>query len=546
MFDVDAQQEAALSDPVYMLKLYKRVAYGLVPRLEPGGQRCFLKAFLSVDRHYSASKDSPVEPRAAAAAVSSVFPPSVISHKDAGLLLHVLPIEGCSVKTPCSAFERGVRLGDVLFALRELIPFHTWQVSAIIKTVRAVVEKCAVMSPFEEHVVDLLDWESNQRRPSGESPPPLLKQEAIFFFDRVCGLSSSQSQAVLRYVECQPSADADAGGAGAPSYDVQLLHQLLFSEVIPAVAEYPLLMGRFAEAYLDSGEPALRPTGSLALHSSLTSVELTYPASAQHIPLDLDFGPLARAELSPRQFFYLCNSAQVNFEQRESDQLFYYLKKDHNALEGVLVSDLIAAFRQYFPPVRMSMLELVQAATVNWLRRSAADSLVFVRLYSSLKEWGTSRIPIQDFVRTFRNAGVPGGLTGVLDIELEWLRLKAPTRVDLLLMLCTPVPASRTAVIRKLFERLDTADEGCVHGDTYLRRFLPDRVEGASVRRLVVPWKNALEAYVGELHEETLEYELFAYFWYMVSAGVEDDPTFTMAIWQGFGLADDSRRLRRG
>ncbi|KPA78672.1 hypothetical protein ABB37_06272 [Leptomonas pyrrhocoris] len=545
MFPVDARQEAALTDPVFMLKLYKRVAYGLVPRAEPGRPRSLLRTFLSVDRRCVASKDVPVDPRGVVADVSPIFPPSMLAHQDVGLLLHVLPLEEPSVGTSDSELDGGVRLGDVLLALRLLIPFHTRQVSEIVGAVRATVAKSDVMSPFEEHVTDLLDWESNKRRQSIEAPPPALTQhEAVCFFEEVCGLSSSQSQAFLKYVLCQPSEEADAAAAGAPAYDVHLLHQLLFSEEVPAVAEYPLLMGRFAEACLDSGEPEVQPTGSLALHSSLTSMELTYPASAQQAPLDLDFGSLTRAALSPRQFFYLCTIMQTGFQQRESDQLFYYLKKEHHSSEGVLVSDLIAAFRQYFPPVTMSVLQLVHAATASLLRRGARDSLVFVNLYTSLEEWGASRVPIQAFVGAFRNAGVPDGLTGVLDVELEWLRLKAPTRVDLLLMLCTPVPASRTAVIQKLFQRLDTANEGRIHGGTYLQRFQPERIEGAPVRRQVAQWKMALEAYVGELHEEALEYELFAYFWYMVSAGVDDDPTFTLAIWQSFGLADDGPRRR--
>ncbi|KAL7701130.1 hypothetical protein NQL31_005393 [Lotmaria passim] len=557
MFPVDARQEAALSDPVYMLRLYKRVAYGLVPRLELNGPRFCLHAFLSIDRRCVASRDVPEEPPAVMAAVLPIFPSAVLARQDVALLLRVLPLEEHHVRTADSAWEGGVRLGDVLLALRDMIPFQAWQVSGIVQAVRTTVSASTVMSPFEEHVSDLLDYEGSRRRQTSEAPPPPLTQrEALFFLDRVCGLSSSQSHLLLRYVAREQNDAEDleeekeqdsADGSAEPPLDVRLLHQLLFSEEVPAVAEYPLLMGRFAESCRDiaDGDPS-RPTGSLALHSSLAAMELNYPAAVQATPLDLDFGSFIRAAISPRQFFYLCKAMQVGFEQRESDQLFYYLKEEHHSSEGVLVADLVAAFRQYFPPVRMSVLQLVQAAATRFVRCSASDGLAFVRLYAALKEWGTARVPIAAFVKAFRDAGVPEGTTGLLDIELEWLRLKAPTRVDVLLMLCSPVPPSRTAVILKLFERLDTAGEGYVQCATYQQRFQPGRVEGASVRRLVESWKTALTAYVDELGEPTLSYELFAYFWYMISAGVEDDPTFTVAIWQGFGLADDGRRqLRR-
>jgi hypothetical protein len=510
-----------------------------------------LKTFSALDQRCVPSKDAPVEPRAVVAAVAPIFPSSVLSRQDVPLLLHVLPLEEHHVETPDTMLEGGVCLGEVMLALREMIPFPTWQVSEAVNAVRATVEKSEVMSPFEEHVTDLVDYAGSKRRQACEAPPPALSvKEALTFFDRVCGLSSSQAHLFLRYVSCarESGDEAEDGGEDGPAWDLRLLHQLLFSDEVPAVAEYPLLMGRFAEACCDGGDAdssSPRPTGSLALHSSLVGMQLSYPPAAQHTTLDLDFGPLVRAELSPRQFFYLCKSLQVGFQQRESDQLFYYLKKEHHSRDGVLVADVVEAFRQYFPPVTMSVLQLVQAATIRWLRDTGRNTLAFISLYTALKEWGTSRIPIAAFVRAFRDAGVPDGLTGVLDIELEWLRLKAPTRVDLLLMLCSPVPPSRAAVIQKLFERLDTAEEGCVRCAAYLDRFQPDRIEGASVRRQVAPWKAALQAYVDELCETTLTYELFAYFWYMVSAGVEDDPTFTVAIWQGFGLADDGRRPRR-
>lgn len=531
MFSLDARQEASLSDAVYMLRLYKRVAYGLVPRQEPGGPRALLASFLAADRRCVASADPPLEPRAALNAAFSLFPTTLLPRQDVALLLHVLPLEEHHGE------EGGVRLGDVLTALRHLIPFHSWQVGQVVQEARAVVEKSDMMSPLEEHVADLLDYDGNARRQASEPPPPPLStRELLCFFDRVCGLSASKARLFAHYI---------SGAEEEEVEDVRSVQQLLFAAEVPGVAEYPLLMARFAEASLDGGEAEPRPTGSRALLASLSSIELVYPAASHSTPLDLDFGALCRGEVSPRQFFYLCKAMQVGFEQRESDQLFYYLKREHHSSEGVAVADLIAAFRQYFPPVTMSMLQLVQSATIRWLRRSSASPLPFVELYNALRSWGTARIPIAAFLKAFRDAGVPDGVAGVHDVELEWLRLKAPTRVDLLLMLCSPVPASRAAVIGKLFERLDAAGDGSVQRAVCLQRFTPERIEGASVRRHVAPWKTAFAAYLDELDECAVDYDVFAYFWYMVSAGVEDDPTFSVAIWQGFGLSDDGRQPRR-
>ncbi|XQJ26485.1 hypothetical protein NXY56_002447 [Leishmania guyanensis] len=556
MFSVDSTHESALTDPLFMLRLYKRVAYGLVPRLHSDGTRAFLPSFLSVDSRYVESTNVAVDAAALLIAVEPIFPTSLLTHKEVSLLLRVLELEEeetAKEASPTDSFEeaqrgrrrscaRGIRPGRVTLALRDIIPFRTWQVSQTVAAVRRAVQESAVMSPFEEHLVDVLDWQNSRRRQATEeSPPPLERWEALAFMEDTCGLSSSESHWLLHYCASEKDDDAEDGTATGSCLgcEVVLLHQLLFSKVIPSVAEYPLLMGRFAEATLDIGETEIYHTGTLALQSVLESMELHYPEHSRQLPLDLDIRALVRAELTSRQFFYVCTKLRTGFRPEESNQLYYYLKKDSETEDGVLVADLLAAYRQYFPSITGSMLQLVQAAVVEWMRRSAKNGPAFVQLYSALREWGTERVPIEAFIKALRAAGVPDGLSGVLDVELEWLRLKSPTRVDLVLMLCTPVPPSRVAVIRKLFNRLDRHHSGNVACAALLRSFHPELIEGNAVRQQGTIWKQALEAYIVELGGGELDYEVFAYFWYMVSASVEDDPTFTMVVWQAFGLSDD-------
>ncbi|KAG5508112.1 hypothetical protein GH5_07171 [Leishmania sp. Ghana 2012 LV757] len=563
MFPVDPALESALSDPLFMLRLYKRVAYGLAPRPRRDGARTFLPSFLSVDARYVESKNAVMDAVALPAAVEPIFPMSLLTREEVCLLLRVLPLEeeettaghaesegafGEAQRRRRSSGAKGIRPGSVMQALRDIVPFRTWQVWQTVAAARRMVQGSPVMSPFEEHLVDVLDWQASPHRQAAEAdPPPLERREALAFMEHTCALSSSESHGLLDYCACGEG-NGGGGGATAASYlgcEPRLLHQLLFSEVIPGVAEYPLLMGRFAEATLEIGETESYHTGTLALQTTLELLELRYPEHSRRLSSDLDMGTLVRAELTPRKFFYVCTYLRTGFRQEESDQLYYYLKKDSETEDGVLVADLLAAYRQYFPSITVSMVQLVQAAVTQWLRRNAKDAPAFVQLYSALREWGTARVPIKAFIEALRVAGVPNGISGVLDVELEWLRLKAPTRVDLLLMLCTPVPPSRAAVTRKLFDRLDEHRSDTVTCAAVLRRFNPELIDGNAARRQGALWKKALEEYVAELGEGELDYDVFAYFWYMVSAGVEDDPTFTLALWKAFGLSDDGRRPRR-
>jgi len=286
-----------------------------------------------------------------------------------------------------------------------------------------------------------------------------------------------------------------------------------------------------------------RPTGSLALLRALSSIDLHRTGTNEDIAADLDFGTVVREVITPRQFFSICVCLGTEFQQRESDQLYYYLSHDCHDTGGVVVRDMVHAYRQYFPPVPMSRLQLVQAATTKLLLRNSNNQLVFVALYESLSEWGADCIPLEAFITSVRKVGsIPSGIGGLLDVELEWLRLKAPTRVDLLLMLCTPVPPSRRAVIQKLFAHLDVNNEDRVEASYIVERFCPQRVEGDAIRRQVIPWKAALQRYLNEVGVAQLDYDLFAYWWYMVSAGIEDDPTLTMVVWQAFGLASGTGR----
>lgn len=587
MFPVDPSYEALLEDPIFLLRLCKRVIYGLV-QVRPGNpSRTVLHSFTAVDRSPIAAAQHVVDGTALLSVVQPIFPVTLLTEKEVRILLHLLPLgqsdgeeaegeeragaarpyHGYQVDSLYSASNNDQLLDQryypfqVMRALREMMPFPIWVLQGIIETVRGTVSTLSQMTPFEEHVVDLMNWErlKNNKQPhqSSDPPPPLHQSEALIFFEKVCGLSDSAAEMLLSYCATtdgggklffRAARDGDQmskGSRGAVlQIDVRLLYQLLFSDVIPGVAEYPLLAGRFAESTICVGGPeASGPTGSLALLQALSSVELINATRGSGAIPDLDFGSIVEAFVTPRQFFNICVQLRTGFQQRESDQLYYYLKDDRLDTDGVLVRDMVQAYRQYFPAVSMSRLQLVQAATIQLLRRNSKDQLVFVRLYESLSEWGTNYISIEAFIASLRKAGaVPSGIGGVLDVELEWLRLKAPTRVDLLLMLCTPVPSSRAAVIRKLFERLDVKNEDHVEASYIMKRFCPEQVDGESIRRQVVLWKPALERYLDEVGAAQLDYNLFAYWWYMVSAGIEDDPIFTMVVWQAFGLANGGGR----
>lgn len=503
MLDLDSSSESLLRDPQYLLSLYSRISQRLTV-VSADGTRTMLPSFESVDSRYRV-KGQRVALEELRSIARSAFPTAVLTDREIPVLLHMLPV-----------MEEAEEMGsadpiDFLTALRQIVPQSAWQVWLLVRRARTVIFKETLITDFEQSISDLV---------CGRPAPPVSSRDVYEFLVGTCALSGSEANIILQY--CHESDWLDA----------ELLHQLLFEDSIPGKAEYPILAAQLAQA-TTSGSV----TGSMAMLNALSSVVSTAVLTALGAP-DFDFGDLVDATLTGREFYSLCRLLAAGFEQEQSDQLYYYLKD--SAAPLLRVGSVVQMYRDYFPPVTPSVLQLIQGAVRRYLI-NAGGHVAFLNLYFRLEKSGTSRIPIGMYVRVLRDSGVPDV---VPDLTLEWLRLKGPTRIDLLLFLCVPVSPSREAIIRKLFERLDTTAAGQVHCEHLLASFQPHRVEGEVVRRKAVLWLDGLKHYVAEIDDDdqqSFTYELFFFFWSMVSAAVDDDPTFTMVIWQAFGLGENKR-----
>lgn len=138
----------------------------------------------------------------------------------------------------------------------------------------------------------------------------------------------------------------------------------------------------------------------------------------------------------------------------------------------VPVPRLMAMFYQFFPSPSLSMWILYRSAFVQSLQKTE-NPLVFVELFTSLRQWGVGPIPIAPYLQAMRQAftSSPIGTTSrtvvrssttFTDIELEFFRCgrgdlvgDGKDRVSLLRTLTTPVAASRQAVIEKVWNHLE-------------------------------------------------------------------------------------------
>lgn len=514
-----------MQDPAYLLRLHEKTA-SLLTTTNKDGSKAMSTAFESVDGRYK-SHGGAVDANTLLTVARPIFPVHAMTDRELRVLLHMLPLTDDD-GTP-SVEDTGADPVQLLSALRRLVPIAAWQLWYIVSRVRTAVFKSETTSGLELHLRDVL---------AGHPVEPVTVKEALhFLIHGGGGRTASEAELVVEY--CQPA----SGARGC--LDAPLLHGLLFAQSVPSTVEYPILAARFAEATAESS-PKLgcSATGSLALLEALHGA-LSLPGAANARPpevvaqeLDIDFpDAVMNARLTGRQFHDVCRRLGTQFAQEQSDQLYYYLTNEPGALSA---RSVVQMYRQYFPAVSSSHFQVVLGATQRTIAKSG-DHLAFYALYKRLEEWGSGPIPLAAFVEAVRAAGV--AQTVVPDLAVEWLRLKASTRVDLILLLCMPVPPSREAVIRKLYERLDTQQRGFVGANEVMAQFTPDKIEGDQVRKNAVRWKAALQSYLEEIEEERLTYELFAFFWYMLSAAVEDDPTYTMVVWQGFSLAE--RRATR-
>ncbi|CCW64914.1 unnamed protein product [Phytomonas sp. EM1] len=516
MLDLDSTSEKLLRDPEFLLRLHAKIVKYLATGTSDVDKWRISALFESVDSRYKEPGREHLDMHSMQTLLRPIFPVFAVSDMELRILLHMLPLaEGDGVDGgPKSTIDPV----EVFFELRQLIPRAAWQVQFLVRKARSVIFSSKDVSRFEQQVREAAHTQSIQL-----VNPELARK----FLTDSCGFSASEALFLLRYC-----VEPDTG----EGLDAPLLHGFLFSVQIPSTIEYPILAAQVAEA---TKEPAKgSATGSIALIQALRNALPKRSAvecgDGSMSTGDLDFAHLSGGLIS-QEFYEVCQSIGVGFSREQSDRLYHYLKDVH--APSLSVRQVVRMFRQYFPAVNSSMLYIIKGAVTQYILRAAnGNVLCFTQLYARLQEWGVQPVPIEAYVRALRESGVPETVT---DLNLEWLRLKAPTRVDLIFVLCVPLPPSREAIIRKLFERLSTHRGGLsVLASDMTSRFQTSKIESSTLRRAAENCKKALEEYLDELDEASLSYELFAYFWYMISAAVDDDPTYTMLIWHSFSLAD--------
>lgn len=378
-----------------------------------------------------------------------------------------------------------------------------------------------------------------------------------------------------------------------------------------------------------------------------------------------------------------CSSTAAASKEKANNEVHHELRNQarstHSCHRRVPVSRLISMFYQFFPCPRPSMWMLCRSAFAQCLRKTE-NPLVFVDLFASFRPWGVEPIPIAAYLQVMRQAlcsprvGTANSsnrarfASGFTDIELEYFRCEGSgecrgggkDRVSLLRVWTTPLPASRQAVIEKVWAHLelqyrkkggmanpsaemshqkngyhDRESLLCVKEGAYrsptspryssvnsiierglqhekepseknslpvsfiLASFCTDRIEGTRPQHNAVKVKEALEGYFKELIMESeqeerpdvgnsnvnssmpqhgnsivdasissfipsdtiatqhsysndgnhdfpsVSFSEVHFFLSLLSAGVEDDPTFTMMLWRGFGVGNTVSRRGR-
>lgn len=503
--------DTLLTDATFLLKLRRKVAFTLVSCTSSGLYELFV-LFHKVDSAHK-SADAVVDHTALFSIVRPFFPATVFSDRELQALIEL------ARQSVCGDGDAGPRSSDIspstfCYMLRQIIPFHSWQLSSLLSICRAKIFESDTMSGFEEHVGDLL---------RGDRAPALRKKEVANFFIGSCNLSGSQAQLAIEYFSLEGSSMAN----GDMTFDLQLLHDALFSEEMPAAVQYPLLARRFTEATAAPfGTDA--HTGSLALIKAFQKAGVCAAAAT----MEDCVGSTAVVDLAAWRS--VCATLVCGMTEMEVTQLFEFLRRGD---KGVTVGDIVQFYKSFFPSIGMSLFDIVKTATTTQIAKQGEAS--FIELFNSLDEYGTDRIPLETYIDAVREAAVGKGALPLYDLDIEYLRLKAPTRVDLVLMLCGPVPSKRDSLIRKVFERLchDSATH-TIPTRVAMDEFKVTKVEGVPLQKKAQTWKTYVESYYKSLNADELTYELFAYVWYMISAAVEDDPTFTVIIWQGYSLAE--------
>ncbi|CAD2222359.1 hypothetical protein AGDE_05723 [Angomonas deanei] len=404
--------------------------------------------------------------------------------------------------------EQENRLSPVRFmlAIRQLLPLHGWQVLSSVQRARERVFDSANMSGFEEHVKDIVE----------QVPAPNIKpNEARKFLTSDCGLSGSEAELLLLY--CDVSEEDDT------ALDVSLLHDLLFAETIESSALYPLLATCFSESVAVPNSAGV--SGSLSLLEGLRAARLCDARDTWESLLRLT------TSVDLNAWLQLCRSLNCVLSLEDSKTLFHFLGETAFPLQN-----LLQVYLKHFPSVSLSTFDIIKTSVSKQI--AVQSDLVFVQLFDSFESFGSSAIPLEEYVnRVSQFCRKKGAL--LQDIDVEYLRLKAPSRVDLLLLLCGPCPSKRESAIRKVYDCLSrTSKTNSLTAEAAVDEFKPETVDGKPLRDTAARWKVSLTKYIESLETTDLTYELFAFFWYMISAAVEDDPTFTLILWKAYALAE--------
>lgn len=506
------------------------------------------------------------------------------SGKDLQLIRELLPMDRLSARHTRKCL---ISPGEVLFLLLQLLPLEGFLVDQAVQQARSAISALKARPLLEKKMYSCITQSPGSATIKG--------RDVVEFLVRTCCFTVSHALLVAHYCKVNtvagdtPKSDSSSCAeedeerkAAMPrlygaDLDADLVYRFLFEPGQLGDAEaYPLLALQFVES-------AVKPFASHSFDASTGSLFLL---KAIDYITSKDSESLPNRILDEKQFQTLC--WMLGTSEHIIPPLFHFLAigGKNQPRQSISVHRLMQLFCQHFPSQGPSMFTLRRSAVVQCLQQKQ-NPLVFLELFNSLRAWGTSSIPIEPYVHALRAAlaasttGRINPNTGITDIDLESFRCLGKSRVKLLFCLIHPVHPGREAVIQKVCSHLAEAhhtDGGTTVADTskghqakeiqmyspavVYQTFCPEKVEGGLVQRQATKIKEALKAYLIEISEgnaspsasasesqlafaNRITVEELIFFLQMISAGLEDTPTFTMLLWQGFGMADAISRVKR-
>lgn len=565
-----------MDDALYLLKLYHRVVRCLVEYRDGSSGVALSSSFISVDRRFrDLSLLLPVD-----TVVEMLYPvfhvpadgsaangmrrggaatggQPQLTQRDLALLRELLPVEGFAPPgaDPYHQQQEGdgrVSPGAVLFALLQLIPQQGFLLDRIIRKTRGA------MTGKTPSSLEATLRRAVTRTHLDVARPAVQGGVVMSFAIQEAGLTVSEAMLVAKFCsypeEHREEGEDDSGEAAgderfamqnAALDPVKVLNVLFCREGIDPEIGFTLLSAQFAEATaINILCPAAgRRSGVLFLLEALQSL------------LPRDEENVEASQLSMAQFQILCERMGV---PHIAAPLFstLHLPPNHSiSFPHLPVSALFKLYYSAFPCLGPSMWELTRCAAQQAVK-AQHQPMAFLHLFFHFNH--TDSIPAVPFIEALRQACGEGTLT---DMDIESLRCGSLHRIQLLRLLTAPVPPARQAVIHKLQRFLvdGTHAPEPPSGDTHLsalhvyNQFDPSKVQGSQPRSIATAWQPEILRYFTELihdegstdtsihPEDIVTCNDCGLLFILLSAGVEDDPTFTMLIWQGFGMADKTR-----